>query len=124
MQNDWFLQCFGAGDISGDSWYYNKKEDFDSLIQLSPELSPARKRSKIEAFCMVFCKRDGDICRPTIPRMWTACGGWGERRRVDATAFMSRRTTRVLINQKQFHSASPAVVVELGRYLAKPPLQC
>ena len=31
-----------------------------------------------------------------------------------------RRTTRVLINQKQFHSTSPAVVVELGRYLNTP----
>ena len=35
--------------------------------------------------------------------------------------FMPRRTTRVLINQKQLHSTSPAVVVESGRYLNTPP---
>ena len=69
MQNAWFLQCSGAGDSSGDSWYYNKKEVFYSLIQLSPELSPAPERWKNVAFCMVFVRRESVIGHPTIPRM-------------------------------------------------------
>ena len=67
-----FCSVLARGIVRGIVGIIIKKKDFCSLIQLSPELSPAAERWKNQAFCMVCLRKEDEICHPTIPRMCTA----------------------------------------------------